>query len=131
MWAYGSMWPSGEGVGLKIRRSGIRFPVLAMCRNVGQTSYSTHLWSTQPQWVLGSIVAGCIGAHLARGKVKSIEHPLSWSLDCKQLPLPLPVLQNLFIEDLSCSTVSVSKMLRLFKMYLFIFVTEKVMQDLF
>ena len=30
---------------------------------------------------VGSIVAGCIGAHLARGKVKSVEHALSWSLD--------------------------------------------------
>ena len=39
---------------------------------------------------VGSIVAGCIGAHLARGKVKSVEHALSWSLDSKQLPLPLP-----------------------------------------
>ena len=27
----------------------------------------------------GSIVAGCICAHLARGKVKSVEHALSWS----------------------------------------------------
>ena len=40
---------------------------------------------------VGSIVAGCIGAHLARGKVKSVEHALSWSLDSKQLPLPLPL----------------------------------------
>ena len=39
---------------------------------------------------VGSIVAGCIGAHLARGKVKSVEHALSWSLDAKQLPLRLP-----------------------------------------
>ena len=38
-----------------------------------------------------SIVAGCIGAHLARGMVKSVEHALSWSLDSKQLPLPLPL----------------------------------------
>ena len=30
---------------------------------------------------VGSIVAGCMGAHLARGKVKSVEHMLSWSLD--------------------------------------------------
>ena len=30
---------------------------------------------------VGSIIAGCIGAHLARGKVKSVEHALSWSLD--------------------------------------------------
>ena len=29
---------------------------------------------------VGSIVAGWIGAHLARGKVKSVEHALSWSL---------------------------------------------------
>ena len=39
---------------------------------------------------VGSIVAGCIDAHLARRKVKSVEHALSWSLDSKQLPLPLP-----------------------------------------
>ena len=41
---------------------------------------------------VGSIVAGCIGAHLARGKVKSVhsvENALSWSLDSNQLPLPL------------------------------------------
>ena len=38
---------------------------------------------------VGSIVAGCIGAHLARGKVKSVEHALSWSLDSKQVALPL------------------------------------------
>ena len=29
----------------------------------------------------GSIVAGCIGADCARGKVKSVELALSWSLD--------------------------------------------------
>ena len=40
---------------------------------------------------VGSIVAGCIGVHLARGKVKYVEHALSWSLDSKQLPLPLPL----------------------------------------
>ena len=40
---------------------------------------------------VGSIVADCIGAHLARRKVKSVEHALSWSLDSKQLPLPLPL----------------------------------------
>ena len=28
----GSIWPSGQGIGLKIRRSGVRFLVLAMCR---------------------------------------------------------------------------------------------------
>ena len=40
---------------------------------------------------VGSMVAGCISGHLARGKVKSVEHALSWSLDSKQLPLPLPL----------------------------------------
>ena len=35
---------------------------------------------------VGSIIAGCISAHLARGKVKSVKHALSWSLDSKQLP---------------------------------------------
>ena len=47
---------------------------------------------------VGSIVAGCIGAHLARGKVKSVEHALSWSLDSKQLPLPLPLKLKLYIN---------------------------------
>ena len=42
-------------------------------------------WCTDPN--VGSLVAGCIGAHLARGKVKSVEHALSWSLDSKQLPI--------------------------------------------
>ena len=37
-----------DRVGLKIRRSGVWFPVLAMCRSVGQTSYSTLPRSTQP-----------------------------------------------------------------------------------
>ena len=43
---------------------------------------------------VGSIVAGCIGAHLVRGKVKSFEHALLWSLDSKQLPLPLPLFRS-------------------------------------
>ena len=40
---------------------------------------------------VGSIAAHCIGVHLARGKGKSVGHALSWSLDSKQLPLPLPL----------------------------------------
>ena len=32
---------------------------------------------------VGSIVEGCIGAHLARGKVKFVEYTLSWSRDSK------------------------------------------------
>ena len=39
---------------------------------------------------VGTIAAGCIGAHLTRGKVKSVEYALSWGLDSKQLLLPLP-----------------------------------------
>ena len=45
---------------------------------------------------VGSIVAGCIGA---RGKVKSVEHALSWSLDSKQLPLPLPLTVQIYGKD--------------------------------
>ena len=48
---------------------------------------------------VGSIVAGCIGAHLARGKVKSVEHALSRSLDSKQLPLPLSLRFTLTSQD--------------------------------
>ena len=39
---------------------------------------------------LRSIVAGYIGVHLARRKVKSVERGLSWSIYSKQLPLSLP-----------------------------------------
>ena len=35
---------------------------------------------------VGSVVADCIGAHLAKGKVKSVELARLWSLDSK-LPL--------------------------------------------
>ena len=50
-------------------------------------------WCTDPRLgsKAGSIVRGCIDAHLARGKVKSVVHALSWSLDSKQLPLLLPL----------------------------------------
>ena len=40
------------------------------------------------------MVAGWIGAHLARGKVKSVEHGLSWSLYSKQLPLPFTFINH-------------------------------------
>ena len=36
------------------------------------------------------MVAGCINAHLERGKAQSVEHVLSYSLGSKELPLPLP-----------------------------------------
>ena len=47
------------------------------------------------RYKVGSIAAGCTGAHLARGKVKSVEHALSWSLDSEQLSLPLHFHNNL------------------------------------
>ena len=40
-------WPSRQGIGLKIRRSGV-LPVLALCRGVVQISYSTLPCCTQP-----------------------------------------------------------------------------------
>ena len=40
---------------------------------------------------VGSIVAGCIGAHHARGKVKSVNMRCHGVWTLKQLPLPLPV----------------------------------------
>ena len=42
------------------------------------------------------MATGCIGADLARGKVKSVEHALSWRLDSKQLPLLLPLAVNVY-----------------------------------
>ena len=79
----GSMRPSVYGVGPKIRRSGVRFPV-----NFVFHTASVHLgwysWYLVHKSKVGSIVLGCIGAHLARGKVMSVE------LHFKQLPLPLP-----------------------------------------
>ena len=35
-----NMWPSGLGVRFNINRSGVRFPLLVMSNNVGQTSHS-------------------------------------------------------------------------------------------
>ena len=63
-------------------------------RSVEQTSYSTLPWSTQPYYVPGAQIEGwinscrlhwCPPCQLTRGKVKSVEHALSWSLDSKQL----------------------------------------------
>ena len=47
------------------------------------TGLSVHLSVMVHRSNVGSIVADCVGAHLARGKVKSVEHALSWSLDSK------------------------------------------------
>ena len=66
-----------------------------MYRSVVQTLYSTlprppncnrHLVNRSN---VGLIVAGWFGTRLARGKVKSVEHALSWSLASNQLPLYL------------------------------------------
>ena len=46
---------------------------------------------------VGLIAEGCIGAYLAMGKVKSVEHALSWSLNSNQLPLPLPLQRYHFL----------------------------------
>ena len=43
---------------------------------------------------VGSVVAGYIGDHLARGMVKSVEHALSLSLDFKQLPFTFIFMQD-------------------------------------
>ena len=77
---------------LGLVRSGIQFSVLAMCKSVRQTWYSTLgiLPSCNGFQVhtskFGSIVTGCIGAHLVREKVKSVEHVMTWSLGPQQLP---------------------------------------------
>ena len=79
--------PVDRALDSKIIRSGVQFPVLAMCRSVGQTSIPHCLSPPSCNGYLvhrskvGSIVAGCNGAHLTRGKVRSVEHALSWSLD--------------------------------------------------
>ena len=73
----------------KIRGSGVRSPVLVWCRSVGQTLYSILPQSAQPCQVPGAQIQGWI--HSCRlywhppcqGKVKSVEHALSWSLDSK------------------------------------------------
>ena len=48
-----SMWPSGQGIGFKIKRFGVRFPLLVMFRSVGQISHSILPLPTQQLWVLG------------------------------------------------------------------------------
>ena len=60
---------------------------------IGPPSHDGHLVQRSK---VGSIVAGCIGAHLARGKVMSLEHALSCCLDSTQLLLPLS-LHNLHV----------------------------------
>ena len=64
--------------------------------------FHTISQSTQQKWVPGAQMQGWIDSCRldfhplcqgpgARGKVKSVEHALSWSLGSKQLPLPLPL----------------------------------------
>ena len=73
-------WPCVEVLG-KLR---IRHCLVPPSRN----GYLVH------RSKVGSIVAGCIGANLSRGKIKFVEHVLSWSLDSNQLPLPLPLIRR-------------------------------------
>ena len=97
-WACG---PVGRALDSRLEGFGVQFPVLAMCRSVsgklciphclGLPGRNGHLVHRSK---VGSIVAGCIGAHLTRGKVKSVEHDVSWSLGSKQLPLPLYLAQS-------------------------------------
>ena len=47
---------------------------------------------------IGSIVAGCIGCHLARGKVKSVQHALSLSLESKTTTVTFTY-REMFHED--------------------------------
>ena len=82
-------------VGLKVRRSGVYsqcWPCVEMPGKLqiphclGPPSHNGYLVHRSK---VGSIVAGCTGSHLARGKVKAVEHALSWSMNSKELPLPL------------------------------------------
>ena len=62
-------------------------------------------WHLVDRSKVGSIVAGCIDTHLARGKVKSVEHAVSWSLDSKQLLLPLPLEISLLLAVLLSKSI--------------------------
>ena len=96
-WCMGSCGPVERALDWRSElRSGFDSQCLPCVEVSGKlTLYSTLPWSTSHNGYLvhrskfESIVAGYIGAHLARGKVKSVEHALPWSLDSKQLPLPL------------------------------------------
>ena len=72
------MWPNGQSVGLKIRRSGVRFLVVAMCRRLevlGKLLIPHFLGPPSRNGYLvhrarvGSIVAGCCVRTAKGGKV--------------------------------------------------------------
>ena len=116
---FGRMWQSG-----KIRRSGVRCPVLTMCRSIGQTIFHTasvhsavmgtwcmshHSWSIMylmmiiimyPRSKVGSIAAGCC-APTGKGSQKNMCHSMDiWTL--KQIPLPyllacLPTVKPMYL----------------------------------
>ena len=105
-WEHVAHW---IGCWLKIRRSAVQFPVLVMCKKYranciphcfGPPSCNGYLVHRSK---VGSIVAGCIGAHLERGKVKSVEHVLSWSLGSKELLLPLPFNYQIISQQAFCN----------------------------
>ena len=105
-WEHVAQW---IGCWLKIRRSAVRFPVLP-CVKVSGKLCIPHCFSPPSRngylvhrSKVGSIVAGCIGTHLERGKVMSVEHVLSWSLGSKELPLPLPFNYQIISQQAFCS----------------------------
>ena len=84
----GSMWPK------------LRIPY---CFGpLSRTGYLVHRSKVR------SIVAGCIGAHLERGKIKSVEQALSWSLGSKELPLPLPFNYQIISQQAFCNDKNIS-----------------------
>ena len=70
--------------------------------SVSHTGYLVHRSNVR------SIVAGCIVAHLERGKVKSVEQALSWSLGSKELPLPLPFNYQIISQLAFCNDKNIS-----------------------
>ena len=63
----------------KIRRSGVRFPVLAICAKVSDKFHIPHFLG--PPSHNGYLVhSSKVGSIVANGKVNSVEHALSWHL---------------------------------------------------
>ena len=90
-------------------RPHILHPVLPCVKVSGKLCIPHCFGPPSRNWFLvhrskvGSTVAGCIGAHLERGKVMSVEHVLSWSLGSKELPLPLPFNYQIISQQAFCS----------------------------
>ena len=110
LWCAGACDPVDRA--LHSRSEGLGFDSQCwLCVEVSGKLHIPHcLGQPSRNWYLvhrskvGSIVAGYIGGHFAWGKVKSVEHALSWSLDSNQLLLPLPLNLPLWLY---CCTVAV------------------------